>query len=47
MWQFYAIIIDDSVSFDPTLQFTMIKLRVATKDFSTDFIIGNGRFGLV
>ena len=25
----------------------MIELRVATKDFSEDFIISNGRFGLV
>ena len=47
MWQFYAITVDDSVSFDPTLQFSLIELRVATKDFFADFIIGNGRFGLV
>ncbi|KAK7841288.1 putative serine/threonine-protein kinase pbl1 [Quercus suber] len=36
-----SITVDDSVSFDPT------SLRVATKDFSADFIIGDGRFGLV
>ena len=29
MWQFYAITVDDSISFNPTLQFSMIKLRVA------------------
>ena len=35
------ITIDDSVSFNPTLQFSMIELSVATKDFSLDFIIGD------
>ena len=39
--------VDDSVSFDPTFQFSMIELRAATKDFSADFIIGDGRFCLV
>ena len=42
-----SITVDDSVSFDPTLQFSMIELRVATKDFSADLIINDGRFCLV
>nr|POE75314.1 leucine-rich repeat receptor protein kinase msp1 [Quercus suber] len=38
---------DESASFDPNLRISMQELRKATKDFSTDLIIGDGSFGLV
>nr|XP_023881698.1 putative serine/threonine-protein kinase [Quercus suber] len=40
-------VVDQSASFDPNLEFSMTELRVATKDFSPEFITGGGRFGIV
>ncbi|CAK7346747.1 unnamed protein product [Dovyalis caffra] len=43
-----SITIDESASFDPTMnQISMEELKVSTKNFSTDLIIGDGSFGLV
>ena len=44
---FSTITVNNSASFDPALQISMTKLRRATKNFSSDFIIGSGRFGLI
>ncbi|KAG5246076.1 hypothetical protein OIU77_019803 [Salix suchowensis] len=39
---------DESASFDPTInRISMEELKVSTKNFSTDLIIGDGSFGLV
>ncbi|XP_050279582.1 probable serine/threonine-protein kinase PBL1 [Quercus robur] len=38
-------VVDQIASFDPNLEFSMTELRVATKDFSPEFIIGGGSFG--
>ena len=40
-------VVDQCASFDPNLEFSMTELRVATKDFSPEFIIGGGSFGTV
>ncbi|KAK7857416.1 leucine-rich repeat receptor protein kinase ems1 [Quercus suber] len=40
-------VVERSASFDPNLEFSMTDLRVATKDFSPEFIIGGGSFGTV
>ncbi|GMY29515.1 putative serine/threonine-protein kinase [Fagus crenata] len=42
-----SITVDESASFDPNLRISMNELVVATKNFSTDLIIGDGSFGLV
>ncbi|KAB1201068.1 hypothetical protein CJ030_MR0G005124 [Morella rubra] len=44
-----AICVDDyeSASFDPSLQISMAELVVATNNFSSDLIVGDGSFGLV
>ncbi|PIA47814.1 hypothetical protein AQUCO_01400420v1 [Aquilegia coerulea] len=43
-----SITISESASFDPSLdQISMPELLIATKNFSTDGIIGDGSFGLV
>ncbi|KAF5185888.1 Receptor-like kinase lip2 [Thalictrum thalictroides] len=43
-----SVTISESASFDPSLdQISMPELLVATKNFSTDGIIGDGSFGLV
>jgi hypothetical protein len=39
--------VDESASFDPSLQVSMAEIVVATKNFSTDLIVGDGSFGLV
>ncbi|KAM3684408.1 hypothetical protein ACJW30_11G041000 [Castanea mollissima] len=40
-------VVDQIASFDPNLKFSMTELRVATKDFSPEFIIRGGSFGTV
>ncbi|XP_075643983.1 serine/threonine-protein kinase PBL35-like [Castanea sativa] len=40
-------VVDQIASFDPNLEFSTTELRVATKDFSPEFIIGGGSFGTV
>ncbi|XP_043718559.1 leucine-rich repeat receptor protein kinase EMS1 [Telopea speciosissima] len=42
-----SINIDESATFDPSLQISMTDLVVATRNFATDGIIGDGSFGLV
>ncbi|KAK4773293.1 hypothetical protein SAY87_028312 [Trapa incisa] len=42
-----SIIADESTSFDPSLRVSMAELLSATKQFSSDLIIGDGGFGLV
>ena len=47
MSELSSVTVDESASFDPNLRISMQELRKATKDFSTDLIIGDGSFGLV
>ncbi|XP_050269348.1 putative serine/threonine-protein kinase [Quercus robur] len=47
MTELSSVTADESASFDPNLRISMQELRKATKDFSTDLIIGDGSFGLV
>ncbi|XP_022993398.1 phytosulfokine receptor 2-like [Cucurbita maxima] len=42
-----SISVDESASFDPSLRISMAELRAATKNFSSDLIVGDGSFGLV
>ncbi|XP_038884715.1 putative serine/threonine-protein kinase [Benincasa hispida] len=42
-----SITVDESASFDPSLRISMAELRVATKNFSNDLVVGDGSFGLV
>lgn len=42
-----SITVDESASFDPSLRISMAELRIATKNFSNDLIVGDGSFGLV
>ncbi|GLT45891.1 hypothetical protein SLA2020_196900 [Shorea laevis] len=43
-----SVLVYDRASFDPSLhQISMPELAAATKNFSSDFIIGDGSFGLV
>ncbi|KAJ6412481.1 hypothetical protein OIU84_005517 [Salix udensis] len=43
-----SVKMDESASFDPTInRISMEELKVSTKNFSTDLIIGDGSFGLV
>ncbi|KAJ6774048.1 hypothetical protein OIU79_017474 [Salix purpurea] len=43
-----SVNMDESASFDPTInRISMEELKVSTKNFSTDLIIGDGSFGLV
>ncbi|KAJ4830947.1 hypothetical protein Tsubulata_031140 [Turnera subulata] len=43
-----SVTIDESASFDPNLnRISMEELKIATKNFSTDLIVGDGSFGLV
>lgn len=42
-----SIAVDESASFDPSLQISMAELLAATKQFSPDLIIGDGGFGWV
>ncbi|KAL0556094.1 hypothetical protein IC582_004602 [Cucumis melo] len=39
--------VDESASFDPSLRISMAELRIATKNFSNDLVVGDGSFGLV
>lgn len=39
--------VDESLSFDPSLQVSMAEILAATRNFSTDLIVGDGSFGLV
>ncbi|CAN1153161.1 Brassinosteroid LRR receptor kinase BRL2 [Linum perenne] len=46
--ELYSVTIDESASFDPCLnRVSMEELKLATKNFSHDLIIGDGSFGLV
>ncbi|KAL0015720.1 hypothetical protein SO802_002789 [Lithocarpus litseifolius] len=47
MTELSSVTVDESASFDPNLRISMQELKKATKDFSTDLIIGDGSFGLV
>ncbi|XP_011042886.1 PREDICTED: putative serine/threonine-protein kinase [Populus euphratica] len=43
-----SITIDESASFDPAMnRISMEELKVSTKNFSTDLVIGDGSFGFV
>ncbi|KAM1005742.1 hypothetical protein COP2_002654 [Malus domestica] len=42
-----AIIVDESTSFDPCLEFSMEEVVKATKNFSAHLVVGDGGFGLV
>ncbi|KAJ6337221.1 hypothetical protein OIU76_006989 [Salix suchowensis] len=43
-----SITIDESATFDPSMnRISMEELKMSTKNFSTDLIIGDGSFGLV
>nr|TKS03634.1 hypothetical protein D5086_0000156310 [Populus alba] len=43
-----SVTMDESASYDPTINHISIEeLKVSTKNFSTDLIIGDGSFGLV
>ncbi|GLT75603.1 hypothetical protein SLA2020_473130 [Shorea laevis] len=43
-----SISVFDSTSFDPSLnRHSMVELAIATKNFSSDLIVGDGSFGLV
>ncbi|OWM63976.1 putative serine/threonine-protein kinase [Punica granatum] len=41
------ITVDESASFDPSLQISMAELEEATKQFAPDLIVGDGGFGWV
>ncbi|WCJ25857.1 Protein kinase superfamily protein [Euphorbia peplus] len=46
--QLTSVIIDESATFDPNLnRVSMEELKIATKNFSPDLIIGDGSFGFV
>ncbi|KDP35232.1 hypothetical protein JCGZ_09391 [Jatropha curcas] len=46
--QLSSITIDESATFDPSLnRISMEELKIATKNFSADLIIGDGSFGFV
>lgn len=42
-----SVAVDESASFDPSLQVSMNEVIVATKNFSPDLIVGDGSFGFV
>lgn len=45
--QLTSVAVDESLSFDPSLQVSMGEIVAATGNFSTDLIVGDGSFGLV